>query len=233
MPARSFTRLQFSLVGLLLAITQTAGAPANCIGATGSTTIRNLVNCFNGYTVPHDTYTDITYNAAQPSTTERTAWVTAVNALLNVDGNCATATVPSAISSLYRIDLFTESAGAGKSYCVLSESTITSGGYYTKGWGLFAVPATAAAVDRDVHFSAPHPQADSNTPQQAAALFGSTSGRTLLVHGRNRTSYFDGQGAVSGCVAGSGSTIYYKADAAHDNVRPFNRDAKFRKLIMA
>lgn len=204
------------LLRLLLTQTSTSTtAPATCLTDVASTSITALIDCFNSYTVPSNTYNENTYNAAQPqpSTDERAAWSNATTSLLYVDGNCTSLSVPPAISGFYSIDLFTESTGAKHSYCVLSESTITTGacGYYTKGWGLVAVPATRAAITRDLHISAPHPIADKDTPQQAAEMFGSMGARSLVVAGRHRRAY----DKTTICVKGK----YYMTDPAHDNVR--------------
>ena len=181
---------------------------------TTSTTIENLIDCFNAFTVPSGTYDATTYASAQPTTTELTAWNTVIASLLAVDGNCNSVSLPSALSGIYTVSLFTESGTGGKSFCVLSESNTGTNNRYVRGWGLVAVPATRAAVSRFMHLSAPHPIADDATPQQAAALFKRTGAKSLVITGRHRGAY-----QANSCQGSD----YYKTDPAHDIVRsPLN-----------
>lgn len=174
-----------------------------------STTFEGLVNCFDAFTITSGTYDATGYANAQPTPTELTAWNTVVGSLLAVDGNCNSVTLPSALTGIYTVSLFTESGTGGKSFCVLSESNSGTNGRYVRGWGLVAVPATRGAVSRMMHFSAPHPIADSGTPQQAAALFKSTGAKSLIITGRHRGAY-----QANSCEGSD----YFKTDAAHDIV---------------
>jgi hypothetical protein len=177
-----------------------------------STTFDSLVNCFDAFTVTTGTYDATTYANAQPTPTELTAWNTVIGSLLAVDGNCNSVSLPSALTGIYTVSLFTESGTGGKSFCVLSESNSGTNGLYVRGWGLVAVPATRGAVSRMMHFSAPHPLADSGTPQQAAALFKRTGAKSLVITGRRRDAY-----QINSCQGSD----YFKTDAAHDIVCEF------------
>ena len=176
---------------------------------TTSPTLENLVTCLAEFTVPTGTYDATTYASAQPSTSELAAWTTVIASLLEVDGNCNSVSLPTDLSGIYTVSLFTESVIGGRSFCILSESNSNSG-YYVRGWGLVAVPATRAAVSRNIHFSAPHPVNDSRTPEQATALFKRTGAKSLVITGRQRDAYK---------IASSCSGNYFKTDAAHDIVR--------------
>ncbi|CAA7263970.1 unnamed protein product [Cyclocybe aegerita] len=185
-------------------------SPSMCFQT--SNTVESLATCFDKFTVPWAYYDLPTYNLAQPSDRQRQDWRKAVYALLSVDGNCSDLRVllPESIQSFYTMASFQD-------FCVLYEK-IAPGGVYSKGWGFMIVPATQAGVSRAVHFSAPHPQYDLGTVEQAASLFRSTGSRSLLVAGRTRTAFLD----PSDCTAPtSGSQVYYKTDPAHNNLEPF------------
>ena len=175
---------------------------------TTSRTLEDLVICLAEFTVPTGTYDATTYASAQPSTSELAAWTTVIASLLEVDGNCSSVS-PTGLTGFYTVSLFTESVTDGRSFCILSESNSNSG-YYVRGWGLVAVPATRAAVSRNIHFSAPHPINDSRTPEQAAGLFKRTGAKSLVITGRQRDAYK---------IASSCQGDYFKTDAAHDIVR--------------
>ncbi|KAG5651064.1 hypothetical protein H0H81_009999 [Sphagnurus paluster] len=132
----------------------------------------------------------------------------------DVDGNCLSITVPTPLNNIYAITQFKEQSGA--SYCVLAEIR-EENTRYAKGWGLFAVPATRAAVSRHIHLSAPHPLYDDNTPAQAAALFKSTKAKSLLIAGRSRLAFKE----PTDCVAASEGDIYYTTDPGHNKLEPF------------
>ncbi|KAG6916881.1 hypothetical protein DXG01_004790 [Tephrocybe rancida] len=184
---------------------------AKCIQ---SSSFEEMVNCFDTYTVFKDIYTEQTYKEAQPTSSERAAWLSTITSLLDVDGNCLTTVVPPILKDIYRISQFNEASGA--SYCILSEIT-AYGIEYGKGWGIFITPATRAAVSRQIHLSAPHPSFDSGTPQQAGALFKSTGAKSLLIAGRSRLSFR----IPSPCVPSTPKTTYYITDPAHDKGEPF------------
>ncbi|KAJ7058731.1 hypothetical protein C8F01DRAFT_281409 [Mycena amicta] len=188
-------------------------SPIPCLQT--STTFEALVACFDTFTVPPNFYTDDTYTAAQPAAEELQGWNDLVSAVLSVDGNCTSLTVPSPLADIYTISSFPDDSGA--QYCVASE-TYAENGAYAKGWGLFAVPATHNAIRLDIHLSAPHPQFDLFTPEQAGALFKAVGARSLLIAGRQRMSY----AVPSDCVIPTdNTTVYYKTDPAHDTNEPF------------
>jgi hypothetical protein len=129
--------------------------------------------------------------------------------MLSVDKDCLSVDL-TGIASDYTVRLFTELVPGGRSFCVLSESgTISPGGRYKRGWGLVVVPARHSAITRNIHFSAPHPKDDSDTPQQAAALFKLTGARSLVITGRRRGAFQE-----PSCQG----TKYFATDAAHDIV---------------
>jgi hypothetical protein len=182
--------------------------PITCLST--STIFWGLIDCFNKFTVPSNTYTthDL-YVAAQPVGDEIAAWDDVVASLLAVDGNCGSSLLSDALDGIYTVTLFTKTSGA--SYCVLSESTATSG-RYTRGWGLMAVPATRDAVSRFIHISAPHPIYDKGTPQRAAAVFKGTGAKSLIISERHRHARSEDL-----CEGPD----YSITDAAHDTVSQY------------
>ncbi|KAG6811717.1 hypothetical protein H0H92_006118 [Tricholoma furcatifolium] len=183
-------------------------------------TIDQMVACFDNFTVPWNYYTQETYNAAQPTPSERSAWLDAINSLLNVNGNCSSVELSSTIIGTYAISQFYDPPSAA-SYCVLSEINASVNGTqyaYEKGWGLFITPMTPTSVLRNIHLSAPHPGYDLGTPQQAVALFRSTGAKSLLIAGRSRLAFE----SPSSCVSSpSPKTTYYVTDPAHNKEEPF------------
>jgi hypothetical protein len=180
--------------------------PIPCLSPSPAT-IEDLVSCFEAYTVPSQHYTRAAYLDAQPQDPQLTAWKLAVSRLLAVDGSCSPTLLPAALNNIYKISAYTETSG--KVFCVLSEVSAT-GGYYTKGWGFFAVPALRAAVSRFIHISAPHPLYDEGTVRQAAAVFKRTGAKSLLISGRHKNAY-----ASVSCTG----LQYSATDAAYDDVR--------------
>ena len=185
--------------------------PGSCLNT--SPTLEQLIICFDNYVVPPDFYYLPRYNDAQPSTEERTAWKEMVASLLATDNNCSSIIIPIPLVDLYAVTTFTESSSSSNPYCVLFETT-SKNGIYSKGWGLIVVPATRRAVSRFIHISAPHPLADSNTTQQAAALFKSTGAKSLSIPGRIRMAFSE----ATDCIQSPSGTVYYKTDPAHDKV---------------
>ncbi|KAJ7651838.1 hypothetical protein B0H17DRAFT_958245 [Mycena rosella] len=195
----------------------TSGAESEQIACLENTTstFEDLVTCFDTYTVTEGYYSDDTYAAAQPNAEELSGWEDLISSLLSVDGNCTSLAVPPSIGGIYDVSLFTDPTGP--QYCILSESTSVDG-VYAKGWGLVVVSATQDAVERDIHFAAPHPAYDLFIPEQAGALFHSTGARSLLISGRTRTAILVSSDCV---IPTSNSTIYYKTDPPHDVAEPF------------
>lgn len=179
--------------------------PATCFDQPD---IQSLVDCFDSYTVPEGFYNSSTYAVAQPTGTQRDDWKHLIRDLLVVDGNCESIPIPSSLRSIYDLRLFQD-------YCVLYETTSSSSGYYSKGWGLIVVQAHQSQIIRDLHFSAPHPAYDLGTPQQAGAVFGLTGARSLLIAGRSRNAFIQ----PSECTHPRSSTDdWYVTDPAHNNV---------------
>ncbi|KAK7008062.1 hypothetical protein R3P38DRAFT_3027241, partial [Favolaschia claudopus] len=187
----------------------------SCVqNATSS--FQDLIACFDTYTVSEPGYySEESYTAAQPSTEELYGWEELIASLLSVDRNCTSVILPQSIAPIYEVSLFNGTTGS--QYCVASEK-FSVDGFYNKGWGLFVVPATQAAVSRDIHLAAPHPAYDLFTPEQAGALFELAGARSLLIAGRVRNANL----VPSDCVVPkTNSTVYYKTDPAHDTAEPF------------
>ncbi|KAG6860873.1 hypothetical protein C0995_006553 [Termitomyces sp. Mi166 len=183
----------------------------NCININ---TLERVVDCFDNYTVGWDYYSQQTYNAAQPTPSERSAWLDTIRHLLDVvDGDCLSVKLPGILGDIYTISQFEEDI-TGTSYCVLSEVKGTDA-QYDKGWGLFIT--AARHVSRHIHLSAPHPGYDLDTPQQATALFKSTNAKSLLIAGRSRLAFKE----PIKCAPSPASTIYYMTDPAHNKEEPF------------
>ncbi|RUP44761.1 hypothetical protein BC936DRAFT_149041 [Jimgerdemannia flammicorona] len=142
-----------------------------------------------------------------------------VTAMLNIDGNCSSVTVPTSISSIYAIRTFRDTS-KNSDFCVFYEKTsrqafTSTKREYQKGWGIFVVPKTFRQVSRFIHLSAPHPKWDSGTPQQAAYLFANSGAKSLLVDGRHRWAIT----APSACISVGNHS---KTDPTHDNNEVFH-----------
>ena len=179
-----------------------------------SKTLEHLALCLEEFIVPRGYYDRVSYNAAQPDMSQRTAWSSVISSLLHVDGNCSSIQVPVSLKGFYDVVTYTENTGA--SFCVFFELTADCHAY-RKGWGAMIVPARREAVSRNVHISAPHPGFDVGTPAQAAYIFKATGSKSLLIAGRTRTAFLN----PSPCISPSSLYGYYETDPAHNNV-PFN-----------
>lgn len=210
----------FAFTLIAVAVPLCNGIAITC--TTTTTTLETLIDCLNGYTVPEDAYSCAGYASAQPQTTpnnEVTGWTAAVTQLLNSAGSCSLP-AGSTISGSYLVTDFLDTA-SGRRYCVLSEKdyvTVGSSNRFTRGWGTFVAPRDVTGSTLTVHHSAPHPLADTNTPQQAAAVFRRTNSRSLLITGRHRNA-LSATSAPSPCAIDSCvSSDYTKTDPAHESV---------------
>ncbi|KAK0188103.1 hypothetical protein F5146DRAFT_1062041 [Armillaria mellea] len=183
----------------------------NCLADSSITTLVDLANCFNYYTVRRDHYNNETYFAAQPNTTQSDSWGDLIASLLYVDINCTSVAIPPSLRDIYTISNF-------DSYCVLSEIRINEWGYYDKGWGLFVVPSSRNGIKRNIHLAMPHPIFDFRTPAQAVSLFTITGARSLLISGRHRSAY----NASTNCLPSTAKSTYYRTDPTHDVNEPFH-----------
>ncbi|TFK21850.1 hypothetical protein FA15DRAFT_672144 [Coprinopsis marcescibilis] len=200
-------------------------AAINCL--TTSTTIEALTTCLVGYTVPSGFYNSggvgglSGYTTAQPTSSERTAWSTAVNNLLNINGDCPTTPVDvPGLGGTYTMARFTESSD-GRAFCVISEKNTFAGttNVFARGWGFVIATANNADHLRALHFSAPHPIYDQTTPTQASALFKRVNAKSLVVAGRHRQASSES----SACATPSNaSDTYYRTDPSHDDDEPFH-----------
>lgn len=211
-----------AIASLVLVAKVVEAATINCL--TTSTTLEGLVTCLVGYTVPSGFYNiggtggPAGYTTAQPTSTEREAWRTAVHSALYANGNCSTTGIDvPGLGGTYTLRQFTESAGSHGSFCVISEKSTYTGttNVFARGWGFVITTANDAGHIRALHFSAPHPVYDQTTPAQAAALFARVGAKSLVVAGRHRMA----SGDPSGCAVPSDpATTYYKTDPSHDDV---------------
>lgn len=192
-------------------------SPITCLSNSPLSTLEDVVTCFDKFTVSFEFYNQTTYDAAQPTPAELTAWTDTIAALLDVDGNCTSVAVPSILQDVYSVSLYEETASdSTRSFCILSETNFdTASGFYVRGWGLFAVPALRPRPARSLHFAAPHPVFDMNTPMQASALFKRTGAKSLLIAGRIRTAFKENTLCIQTDPEGG---PYYKTDPAHDKV---------------
>lgn len=199
-------------------------SPKFCLSST--TTLAGLITCLDSFTIPPDFYNSFSYVAAQPTDIERKAWMAVVRSMLNTTSavssttDCAHISVPDALNNIYNITKFNDTS-TNRIFCVLFEMTgiteVHSKNHsYVKGWGFMVVPASANDISRTIHISAPHPQADIGTPQQAAAIFALSGAHSLLVSGRFRSAYK----VQTDCIipASGKGTVYYKTDPTHDLV---------------
>ncbi|KAF9075539.1 hypothetical protein BDP27DRAFT_1415323 [Rhodocollybia butyracea] len=182
-------------------------------------TLNALINCLDVFTVPPDFYNESTYAAAQPRDEENAAWMSVITAMLNTNtADCTDVALPSPLKNIYAVTLFTD-LDTKKAFCVFSETTALSNNTFAKGWGTMVVPASTKDISRHIHLSAPHPQADMHTPQQAGAMFTLSGAHSLLISGRFRSAY----SSPTNCTLSVNSkTVFYKTDPAHDVDEPFH-----------
>jgi len=201
---------------ILVALTTICNADIiPCPTQAGLSTLEDLVQCFEQYTVPKDYYTCATYTTAQPTPDEIAGWTGAITHLLEAGGTCA---LPpsSPISTSYSVLQFTDSV-THDTFCVLYEIN-AHGMRYEKGWGLFITPVNNDPSIRSLHFSAPHAVADRDTAVQAAAIFKRTDSKSLLIEGRHRHA-LSNVTAGDNCFESCQGAEYDRTDGAHDNVR--------------
>ena len=179
--------------------------PASCLNS--SATIDALVTCLEIFIVPPEYYSRETYEAAQPTPTQRDDWKNLINSLLSVDGDCSAIPIPLSLQGIYTI-------GAFNTMCVLYEASGLDG-VYIKGWGFMVVPRLRTSVSRTLHFSAPHPIYDLGTIRQAAFLFESTGSQSLLVPGRARTAFSEPSECISPVFP---LQEFYTTDTTHNIV---------------
>ncbi|KAJ3730371.1 hypothetical protein C8R42DRAFT_5045 [Lentinula raphanica] len=182
-------------------------------------TLSNLISCLDAFTVSRNFYDASSYAAAQPTNGEISAWKTIIRSMLDTNScDCSDIRVPLVLAHLYAVTMFLDTDTSRK-FCVLSEITTSVHRNYTKGWGLMIVPASAKHISRPLHISAPHPQADINTPQQAGAIFSLVGAHSLLISGRFRSAYAVGTDCV---LPGRSQKRYFKTDPTHDIDEPFS-----------
>ncbi|KAJ3936000.1 MAG: hypothetical protein NXY57DRAFT_886770 [Lentinula lateritia] len=191
-------------------------SPKDCLTHN---TLNDLINCLDAFSVSPDFYDASSYAAAQPTDEENSAWTSVIYSMLNANANdCADITLPAVLEHIYAVTTFSD-ANVNRTFCVLSETTASAYSNYTKGWGLMVVPASDKDISRHIHLSAPHPQADINTPQQAGAIFTLSGAHSLLISGRFRSAY----AVQTDCIIPAGAKkVFYKTDPAHDVREPFS-----------
>lgn len=186
--------IQLTLVVMALLISARS-APAATLTCTTATTLDALATCIKNQ-IPGNGSGE--WVAA--TTTEQTAWRSAVNQMLN--GACNFA-LPAAIATAAQIRTFTDTS-TGKSYCLLMEVLDgNNNGKVDRGWGAFMVNPNAIL---EISHHAPHPLADLNTENESIGVFGGTNSRSWMMAGAHRM-------AASGSNSCQGS--YGASDAAH------------------
>ena len=189
---RHAIRLTLVVVALLISA---RSAPAATLTCSSATTLDALATCIKNQ-IPGNGSGE--WVAA--STTEQTAWRSAVNQMLN--GACNFA-LPAAIATAAQIRTFNDSS-TGKSYCLLMEVLdANNNGKVDRGWGAFMVNPSATL---EISHHAPHPLADLNTENESIGVFGGTNSRSWLMAGAHRL-------AASG--SNSCQSSYGASDAAH------------------
>ncbi|THU90206.1 hypothetical protein K435DRAFT_760478 [Dendrothele bispora CBS 962.96] len=195
-------------------------SPKDCLQ---NSTLIDLVDCLNDFTVGPSYYNASSYAAAQPNAEQLDAWTTTITSMLDFNNvDCSTVSLPKSLSFIYTLTPFLDHSSQTP-YCVLSETNSFPDHNYLKGWGLFVVPALQSQITRSIHLSAPHPLADIDTPQQAAAIFSLSGARSLLVSGRIRSAFDEATDCVKPV---NPNTTYFKTDPAHDVNEPFNVAAR-------
>src|SRR5262245_60732303 len=174
----------------------TGTASAATLTCSTATTLDALANCIKNQ-IPGNGSGE--WVAA--TTTEQTAWRSAVSQMLN--GAC-NFTLPAAIATAAQIRTFTDTS-TGKSYCLLMEVLdANNNGKVDRGWGAFMVNPAATL---EISHQAPHPLADLTTENQSIGVFGGTDSRSWMMAGAHRT-------ASTGSNACQSS--YGTSDAAHN-----------------
>jgi hypothetical protein len=193
---------------------------ATCLHDSAIASFVDLISCLDNYTVPADFYLDKSFPDFQPSEIQRSSFASLVESMLWIDGNCTEINSSDAMNVLG--DLYGAAevrllgTSAEEAWCILSEKHADpSARYFAKGWGTMVVPALKSSIHRDLHFSAPHPAYDLETPPQAAGLFHGTGGRSLFIAGRSRLASRE----LTWCdQPSSNKTPYYVTDPAHNTV---------------
>lgn len=186
--------VRLALVVASLAIASSASAAT--LTCSSATTLDALATCIKNQ-IPGNSSGE--WVAA--TTTEQTAWRTAVNQMLS--GSCNFA-LPSAIAAAAQIRTFTDGS-TGKSYCLLMEVLdANNNGKVDRGWGAFMVNPNAT---REMSHQAPHTLADLNTENQSIGIFGGTDSRSWLMAGAHRQA----SNNSSSC-----QSSYFASDAAHN-----------------
>ncbi|KAF5384499.1 hypothetical protein D9757_006415 [Collybiopsis confluens] len=202
---------------------QSISSPKHCLSYSNSS-LDDLITCLDAFTVPPNYYNVSSYQAAQPTDTELEAWKDVIWSMLDTQaGDCSDIILPEALDKYYALTPFFD-LNSTTSYCALFETTSApvvsdyQNYTYVKGWGVFVVPASPGRNgSRHVHISAPHPQADIFTSQQAAAIFALARTKSLLISGRFRSAFR----MKTECITTT-KQLYYKTDPTHDVNEPFH-----------
>jgi hypothetical protein len=105
-------------------------------------------------------------------------------------GTCNDTIVPAGLSSIYTVWPMDK-------YCVISEKQMLN------GWGTLIINTIPS---KQISIQAPHPKYDTNTLEQAAAIFEEIEAHTLVIAGAHRNS-----NAIDGCQSG-----YKISDVSHN-----------------
>jgi len=150
-------------------------------------------------------------NYVPPSGDQKTAFRSALNALLNGDET-------GALQEFQNLDLKITrfSDVSGETFFLIRETGPTP-----RGWGLYAINQDAT---RKVILEAPHPIADQATETEAASFFLSLSARALLIGGAHRCASPDlssCDGTTTVCSTSSADESFRISDAAHSEEQVF------------
>jgi len=211
------TKVKF-LVSLALILNPVFALAINITCISTFTSLETFVDCLDKHTVTEGFYTLETYTTAQPSgPAEIAAWTNAVNSVLTIGCPGTAVTVVPGLNGDYVIARVTDSIRFGKTWCILVETRTFNDTTlaYKRGWGFVITPyETVTPATRRLHFSAPHPRTDGNTPRQATALFERTEAKSLVVTGRHRMAY----ATATHCSEAIPPGTYYMTDSSHGNV---------------
>ena len=146
-------------------------------------TLTGLTNCLKSH-MPGSASEGFIIPTGQNITDYRTLTTAALG------GTCDDTIIPNGLSSIY-------TAWPMDKYCVISEKQMLN------GWGTLIINTIPA---KQISIQAPHPKYDTNTLEQAAAIFEEIEAHTLVIAGAHRNS-----NAIDGCQSG-----YKISDVSHN-----------------
>ena len=174
------------------------------LSCASQSSLKRFVTCIHNAMPPRDS-NDYVF----PSATAIADYGNVVAQMLA--GQCSSIVLPASLDPYYRVTQYVDASMSNRTYCVLWEDTDANGdGNVDRGWGTFVYYANAK---NEVHHTAAHPLADTDTDYQALDVFQLAESRALSIAGAHRNA----NAALSSC---QGDLGYYVADGAH-NVETF------------